>query len=168
MPKLFRLTKGGKLNDGIFEGATINTPSMLATEDCLDALSWVENIGGLKTTIARSKENYTAIENWVQRSEWAAFLVEDPKMRSRTSICLSVKDPWFKDVEDQKGFIKNVLKLLEEEDAAYDIAGYRDAPAGFRIWGGATVNAGDLELLMPWLDWAYQTAKESEIRKKAA
>lgn len=168
LPKLFRLTKGGKLNDGIFEGATINTPSMLATEDCLDALSWVENIGGLKTTIARSKENYTAIENWVQRSEWAAFLVEDPKMRSRTSICLSVKDPWFKDVEDQKGFIKNVLKLLEEEDAAYDIAGYRDAPAGFRIWGGATVNAGDLELLMPWLDWAYQTAKESEIRKKAA
>jgi len=168
MPKIFRMTKGGKLNASIFEGATINTPSMLAVEDCLDALNWVENIGGVKTTIARSEENFKVIENWVARTDWAEFLAEKPEMRSRTSVCLRVSDPWFSNLEDQEGFIKSMTKLLDAEGAAYDIAGYRDAPAGLRIWCGATVQGSDVEALMPWLDWAYATAKGEEERKSAA
>lgn len=173
MPKIFRMTKKDKsgktvLNTEIFEGATINTPSMLAVEDCLDALNWVDNIGGLATTIARSEENYKAIENWVNRSEWADFLAETPETRSRTSVCLKITDPWFGSLADQQGFIKAMTKLLETEAAGYDIAGYRDAPAGLRIWCGATVQGSDVEALMPWLDWAYACAKAEEERKKAA
>ncbi|MFP4314403.1 MAG: phosphoserine transaminase [Alphaproteobacteria bacterium] len=168
LPKIFRMTNGGKLNKAIFEGATINTPSMLAVEDCLDALRWVENIGGVKTTIARSEENFKVIENWVARTEWADFLAEAPETRSITSVCLKITDPWFETLADQGAFVKAVVKLLDHEDVAYDIAGYRDAPAGLRIWCGATVQASDVEALMPWLDWAYNAAKAEEQRKAAA
>lgn len=168
MPKIFRMTNKGKLNAAIFEGATINTPSMLAVEDCLDALNWVENIGGLQTTIARSQENFKVIENWVARTEWADFLADAPETRSTTSVCLKVTDDWFASLDDQEGFIKSMTKLLDNEAVAYDIAGYRDAPAGLRIWCGATVQASDVEALMPWLDWAYAVAKSEEERKAAA
>lgn len=168
LPKIFRMTKGGKLNEGIFEGATINTPSMLAVEDCLDALRWVENIGGVKTTIARSEENFKVIENWVARTDWADFLADKEETRSITSVCLKVVDPWFNDLDDQMAFIKSMTKLLDAENVAFDIAGYRDAPAGLRIWCGATVQASDVEALMPWLDWAYMAAKSEEERKAAA
>lgn len=168
MPKIFRMTSKGKLNAAIFEGATINTPSMLAVEDCLDALNWVENIGGLKTTIARSEENFKVIENWVARTDWADFLADTPETRSTTSVCLKVTDDWFSNLDDQEGFIKSMTKLLDNEGVAYDIAGYRDAPAGLRIWCGATVQASDVEALMPWLDWAYSVAKSEEERKAAA
>ena len=141
---------------------------MLAVEDCLDALNWVENIGGLKTTIARSEENFKVIENWVARTDWVDFLAEKPEMRSRTSVCLKITDPWFDALDDQQGFIKSMTKLLDSEGAAYDIAGYRDAPAGLRIWCGATVQGSDVEMLMPWLDWAYATAKSEQERKNAA
>lgn len=168
LPKIFRMTKGGKLNEAIFEGATINTPSMLAVEDCLDALRWVENIGGVKTTIARSEENFKVIENWVARTDWVDFLAHVGETRSTTSVCLKVVDPWFNGLDDQTAFIKSMTKLLDGENAAYDIAGYRDAPAGLRIWCGATVQASDVEALMPWLDWAYAAAKAEEERKAAA
>ncbi len=173
MPKIFRMTKKGKdgntvLNKDIFEGATINTPSMLAVEDCLDALNWVENIGGLPTTIARCEENYKVIENWVAKTDWADFLAANTETRSRTSVCLKIVDPWFGDLADQQAFVKSMTKLLDAEGAGYDIAGYRDAPAGLRIWCGATVQGSDVEALMPWLDWAYATAKSEEQRKIAA
>jgi len=170
LPKIFRLTKGGKLIEGIFKGETINTPSMLAVADCLDALNWVKNIGGLRTTIARSEENFKAIENWVAKSDWADFLASDPAIRSTTSVCLKVVDPWFEGLADdaKTPFIKAMCKLLDEEKAAFDIAGYRDAPAGLRIWCGATVSANDVEALCPWLDWAYARAKATEQAKADA
>jgi len=168
--KIFRRTKGGKLIEGIFKGETINTPSMLAVADCLDALNWVKNIGGLRTTIARSEENFKAIENWVAKSDWADFLASDPAIRSTTSVCLKVVDPWFEGLADdaKTPFIKAMCKLLDEEKAAFDIAGYRDAPAGLRIWCGATVSANDVEALCPWLDWAYARAKATEQAKADA
>lgn len=170
MPKIFRMTKKGKLNADIFAGATINTPSMLAVADCLDALGWVKNIGGLRTTIARSQENYKTIENWVAKTEWADFLAVDPETRSTTSVCLKITDEWFDGLaEDAKTpFIKSMTKLLDEEGVAYDIAGYRDAPAGLRIWCGATVAADDVEALLPWLTWAFEAAKAKEEAAKAA
>lgn len=169
LPKIFRMTKGAKVNTAIFEGATINTPSMLAVADCLDALNWVQNIGGLRTTIARSEENFKVIENWVAKTEWAEFLSDKPEVRSTTSVCLKITDAWFAGLDDdaQQAFIKSMTKLLDEEGAAYDIAGYRDAPAGLRIWCGATVQAGDVEALMPWVDWAF-TAAKSQAQAKAA
>ncbi len=169
LPKIFRMTAKGKLNKSLFEGATINTPSMLAVADCLDALNWVSNIGGLRTTMARSEENFKVIENWVRKSDWAEFLAEKPETRSITSVCLKITDPWFSGLsEDQKaGFVKALTKVLEEDGIAYDIAGYRDAPAGLRIWCGATVQAGDVEHLMPWLDWAFAVAKAQEMKKVA-
>lgn len=169
MPKIFRLTKKGELIKGIFSGETINTPSMLAVADCLDALNWVKNIGGLRTTIARSEENYKAIANWVAKTDWVAFLAEDPAIRSTTSVCLKVVDPWFEGLADdaKMPFIKAMTKLLDTEHAAYDIAGYRDAPAGLRIWCGATVSGDDIEALTPWLDWAFEVAK-SQAASKAA
>lgn len=168
LPKIFRMTKKGKLNAGIFEGATINTPSMLAVEDCLDALRWVENIGGIGTTISRSEQNLRVIEHFVTKTDWIEFLAEQPETRSTTSVCLKITDDWFAGLEDQTGFIKSMVKLLDSEGVAYDIAGYRDAPAGLRIWCGATVQADDVEVLMPWIDWAYQSAKSEEQRKEAA
>lgn len=169
LPKIFRMTKGGKFADGIFKGETINTPSMMAVEDCLDALKWVEDIGGLKATIRRTESNYRAVADWVGQSGWAAFLAENDAIRSRTSICLKVTDAWFneKGDEERQSFIKGMVKLLDKEGVAYDIASYRDAPAGLRIWGGATITHTDMELLMPWLDWAYQAAKADEQKKAA-
>lgn len=158
LPKIFRMTKGGKVNKAIFEGATINTPSMLAVEDCLDALNWVEKIGGLTTTIERSKANLAAISDWVESSKRFAFLAEDERYRSRSSICLKIVAPEFLVLseENQKATIKTIVSLLDSEGVAYDIASYRDAPAGLRIWGGATVETSDIKALLPWIDWAYE------------
>ncbi len=157
LPKIFRLTKGGKLNEGIFRGDTINTPSMLAVEDALDALSWIESIGGLEGAIARSRANLRAIETWVARTPWVDFLARRPEIRSSTSICLSVVDPRIAGLPEaeQRAFVKAVTARLEEEGVAHDIAGYREAPPGLRIWGGATVETSDIEALLPWLDWAF-------------
>lgn len=169
LPKIFRMTKKGKLIEGIFTGETINTPSMLAVEDCLDALNWVESIGGLQATIKRSADNLAAIETWAEKTPWIDFLAGDKNIRSSTSVCLKISDEWFARLgdEDQQGFIKAMTKLLDAEGAAYDIAGYRDAPAGLRIWCGATVEKSDVEALLPWIEWAYAAAK-AEQQKKAA
>ena len=152
LPKIFRMTKGGQLNEGIFNGATINTPSMIAVEDCLDALNWVESIGGLNATMTRSQNNYSAIATWVEKKPWAHFLATDDATRSTTSICLTLDG-----VED----VKQITKLLDTENVAKDINAYRDAPAGLRIWGGATVETSDIEAMLPWLEWAYETTKKN-------
>ncbi|MFT5538779.1 MAG: phosphoserine aminotransferase [Alphaproteobacteria bacterium] len=159
LPKIFRLTSGGKLIEGIFRGETINTPSMLCVEDALDGLKWAEEIGGLKALIARSEGNLAAIRDWVARTDWVDFLVADPTTRSCTSVCLKIVAPWFEKLsDDQKAQApKDMVKLLEKEGAAFDIDGYRDAPPGLRVWAGATIEASDLEALFPWLDWAAET-----------
>jgi phosphoserine aminotransferase len=161
MPKIFRMTKGGKLVDGIFEGETINTPSMLALEDYLDALSWAEGIGGLKALIQRSQENLGVLDRWVRQSDWAGFLAREQGTRSNTSVCLAITDPWFKGLgaDAQADAAKKIASLLEKEGVAYDVAGYRAAPPGLRIWCGATVDKADLEALTPWLDWAWGQVK---------
>ncbi|MEM8950500.1 MAG: phosphoserine transaminase, partial [Pseudomonadota bacterium] len=160
LPKIFRLTKGDALIDGIFRGETINTPSMLAVEDALDGLRWAEEIGGLDALIARSEANFAAIESWVERTDWADFLAEQPATRSTTSICLQIVDPLITALtrENQSTLIKDMAARLAEEGVAYDIAGYRDAPPGLRIWGGATVETADIEALLPWLDWSFNEA----------
>ncbi len=157
IPKLFRLTKGGALIRDLFEGATINTPSMLAVEDQLDALAWATQIGGLPALITRSQANLTVVRNWVNQSSWAAFLTPDINQQSSTSICLKIIDPIFAGLPDsaQRVFIKSMTTLLEQQNVAFDIAAYRDAPPGLRVWGGATVESSDLEKLTPWLDWAF-------------
>jgi phosphoserine aminotransferase len=162
LPKVFRLTKAGKLNEGIFKGETINTPSMLAVEDALDALAWAERIGGLDALIARSKANLAALEGWVQGTDWVDFLAGDPAQRSSTSICLKIVDPWFDGLDDdaQKAVPKKMAEMLEAEGVALDINGYRDAPPGLRIWGGSTVESADIEALTPWLDWAYAQVRQ--------
>ena len=159
LPKIFRLSKGGKLSNGIFKGETINTPSMLCVEDALDGLKWAESIGGLKTLIARSERNLTAIAAWVARSPWADFLVKDPAVRSCTSVCLVFADPLIKNLplDRQAALAKRLCDLLEGEGVAFDINAYRDAPPGLRIWAGATIEHGDLQALFPWLDWAYES-----------
>ncbi len=169
LPKVFRLTKKGALNAGIFKGATINTPSMIAVADCLDALNWVESIGGLSAVIARTHANFAALEAWVEKTPWAEFLADNPATRSTTSITIKIVDPWFTALseDDQTAFIGAFAKMLDSEGAAYDIKGYRDAPPGLRIWGGATVETSDLEALTPWLDWAFAEAK-AEAAQKAA
>jgi len=161
MPKIFRMTKGGKLIEGIFKGETINTPSMIAVEDALDGLKWAENVGGLQGMMARSNANLAAIEAWVEKSDWAAFLAEDKAIRSNTSVCLKVKDAAFTALgsDVQAAELKRLTKMLDEEGVAYDIGGYRDAPAGLRIWAGATVETSDMEALLPWLDWAFAEIK---------
>lgn len=161
LPKIFRLTKGGKLNEDIFKGSTINTPSMLCVEDHLDALDWSRDIGGLDALIARANANFGVIEAWVAESNWAAFLADDPALRSTTSVCLKIVDPWFAALgaDDQSVAAKAVSTLLDNEGVAFDIGAYRDAPPGLRIWGGATIERADLEALMPWLDWAFETVK---------
>jgi phosphoserine aminotransferase len=157
LPKIFRLTSGGKLTEGIFKGETINTPSMLCVEDALDGLRWAEGVGGLKALIARSEGNLAAIADFVAARDWIDFLAEDPATRSCTSICLKIVAPWFTalDAEKQAEAAKKLSSLLEKEGVAYDIAAYRDAPPGLRIWGGATVETADIAALLPWLDWAY-------------
>ena len=161
LPKIFRLTKGGKLIDGIFVGETINTPSMLCVEDALDGLRWAESVGGLKHLIARSEANLAAISAWVAASDWAAFLAETPDTRSNTSICLKVDAPWFAALgaDAQAAATKKLAALLEKEGVALDIGAYRDAPPGLRIWGGATVETSDITALLPWLDWAAAQVK---------
>ena len=163
LPKIFRLTKGGKLIEGIFEGATINTPSMLCVEDYIDALEWAESIGGLNGLIGKSEANLKVIADWVQASDWAAFLANDPATISNTSVCLKVVDPWLAslDADAQAAVPKKLASLLDSEGVAFDIGAYRDAPPGLRIWAGATVEADDLKLLTEWLDWAYGEVKAS-------
>ncbi|MHB0980692.1 MAG: phosphoserine transaminase [Thermoleophilia bacterium] len=161
MPKVFRMAKGGALDAAIFKGDTINTPSMLCVEDALDGLAWAESAGGVPGLVARSERNLAAVTAWVERADWVGFLAEDPALRSCTSICLKIVDPWFEalSAEDQASVAKKVASLLEAEGVAYDIASYRDAPPGLRLWGGATVETADLEAAFPWLDWAFQEVK---------
>jgi len=161
MPKIFRMTKGGKLNEAIFQGETINTPSMLCVEDYLDALEWAQSIGGLKALHARADANTKVIADWVARTSWIDFLTRDPALRSNTSVCLKVVDPAVSRLpaEAQAAFVKGIAAALEKEGVAYDIAAYRDAPPGLRIWCGSTVERTDVEALTLWLDWAYATAK---------
>jgi phosphoserine aminotransferase len=163
MPKIFRMTKSGKLNEGIFKGETINTPSMLCVEDALDGLRWAERVGGLKGLVARSEANLAAIAGWVAKTPWVEFLAEVPATRSCTSICLKLVAPWFTALapEQQAAAAKKLASLLEKEGVALDAGAYRDAPPGLRIWGGATVETSDIEALLPWLDWAFaQVAAE--------
>ena len=161
LPKIFRMTKGGKLIEGIFKGETINTPSMLAVEDYLDALEWAQSIGGQDGLVARADANFAAIDAFVTQSSWLGHLAEKPETRSNTSVCLSFTDPDIValDAEAQSAFAKSIVALLEAEGVAYDIGAYRDAPPGLRIWAGSTVETSDLEALMPWLDWAFATRK---------
>jgi phosphoserine aminotransferase len=162
LPKIFRMTKGGKLVEGIFEGETINTPSMLAVEDYLDALTWAESVGGLAGLIARSNANLRVLENWTKQCGWADFLAADARIRSNTSVCLKIIDPWFGALGDEAkaATAKKIASILEKEGVALDIAGYRAAPPGLRIWCGATVDEADLKALTPWLDWAWKQVKE--------
>src|SRR5215471_2274575 len=161
LPKIFRMTKSGKLNEGIFAGETINTPSMLCVEDYLDALQWAKSAGGLTATIARSDANAKTLSDWVAVTPWVDHLAENADERSNTSVCLKVVDPMITrlSVDDQAAFAKTLTGLLEQEGVAYDIAFYRDAPPGLRIWCGATVERRDIEALTPWLDWAFAEAK---------
>jgi len=166
LPKIFQLTKDGKLIDGIFVGETINTPSMLCVEDAIDGLQWAQSIGGLKALIVRSENNINSIENWVKNSDWAGFLCEDKATRSSTSICLTMTDSWYQGLsaEAQAKAAKDLANMLEKEGVAYDIGAYRDAPAGLRIWGGATVETADIEALLPWLDWARAQVKQTAAK----
>ena len=164
LPKIFRMTKGGKLIEGIFKGATINTPSMIAVEDALDGLNWAESIGGLPALIKRSQNNLQAIKDWAAKTDWVDLLAEDEATTSNTSICLKITDAWFNSQSDdaQAAAIKQLVKLLDSESVAYDIGAYRDAPVGLRIWGGATVETSDIEALTPWLDWAFASLKQEK------
>jgi phosphoserine aminotransferase len=161
MPKIFRMTKGGKLIEGIFQGETINTPSMVAVEDYLDALSWAQSVGGLKGLIARADANAGVLAAWVKQSGWAAFLAEEEAIRSNTSVCLKIVDPWFTALSDEAraDAAKKIASLLDKEGVALDIAAYRAAPPGLRIWCGATIDTADLKALTPWLDWAWAEVK---------
>jgi phosphoserine aminotransferase len=163
LPKIFRLTSGGKLTEGVFAGETINTPSMLCVEDALDGLRWAESVGGLKALIARSEANLKAIADWVEGNERIRFLAETVETRSCTSICLAIAAPWFValDAEGQAKAAKDVASLLEKEKVALDAGAYRDAPPGLRIWGGATVETSDIAALLPWIDYAIDTVAAS-------
>ncbi|HEY2356049.1 MAG TPA: phosphoserine transaminase [Phenylobacterium sp.] len=165
MPKLFRMTKAGKVTLDLFEGATINTPSMLAVEDAVDALKWAASIGGLAEMQRRADANLGVLESWVQKTGWVAFLAEDPAIRSNTSVCVKVIDPRITSLSEdaQADFAKKLAGLLEKEGVALDVGGYRDAPPGLRIWCGATVDTADLDALTPWLDWAF-AATASELQ----
>ena len=162
LPKIFRLTKGGKLIEGIFKGATFNTPSMLAVEDAIDGLKWAESLGGLPALIERSNANLETVKEWVAKSDWADFLAESDETISNTSICIKIVDAQHISLsaDEQNARAKQIASILESEGIAYDIGSYRDAPAGIRIWGGATIEKADMEDLLPWLDWAYAQVKE--------
>ncbi|SFI81455.1 phosphoserine aminotransferase apoenzyme [Phyllobacterium sp. CL33Tsu] len=168
LPKIFRLTSGGKLIEGIFSGETINTPSMLCVEDYLDALNWAKSVGSLDGLVARADRNFAAIDAFVERTPWLANLAKDPATRSNTSVCLTIVDSEITalDADAQASFAKNLVAALEKEAVAYDIGAYRDAPSGLRIWAGATVETADLEALMMWLDWAFE-AQKAELKKAA-
>jgi phosphoserine aminotransferase len=166
LPKIFRLTSKGKLNEGIFRGETINTPSMLCVEDYLDALEWAKRIGGLDALIARADANFAVIDRFVQKSSWLGHLAVKPETRSNTSVCLSIVDPDVAGKEAQAAVAKGIVAALDKEGVAFDIGAYRDAPPGLRIWCGATVETADLEALMPWLDWAF--AQEKAALRTAA
>jgi phosphoserine aminotransferase len=170
LPKIFRLTSAGKLIEGIFKGETINTPSMLCVEDAADGLRWAESVGGLDGLIARSEANLGAIARWAARTGWVDFLATAPETRSCTSICLKLVAPWFTALPEQAQAqaAKRMAALLEKEGIAYDIAAYRDAPPGLRIWGGATVETADVEALLPWLDWAHDVVQAEYASAKAA
>jgi phosphoserine aminotransferase len=155
LPKIFRMTKGGKLIEGIFKGETINTPSMLCVEDAIDSLKWAEGIGGLPKLIQRSKSSLSAVSSWVDKTPWVEFLAKDAATRSSTSICLAITDTGALAGDEAATAPKKIAALLEKENIAYDIAGYRDAPSGLRLWGGATVEPLDLQILMPWIEWAW-------------
>jgi len=165
MPKIFRLTKAGRLNEGIFRGETINTPSMLAVEDYLDALDWAAGLGGLPALMARADANAGILSAWVAKTPWIEFLATDPASRSNTSVCLKIADPEIgkRDAEDQTRFIKSLAACLETEGAAFDIANHRDAPPSLRIWCGATVEAKDIEALTRWLDWGFAVVKSQTL-----
>ncbi len=169
MPKIFRMTKGGKLIEGIFQGETINTPSMLCVEDYIDALLWAKQVGGLKGLMARADANAKVIFDFVEKNDWIANLARDPATRSNTSVCLTIadKDVLALDADAQGAFAKGLVSLLDKEGVAYDIGAYRDAPSGLRIWAGATIDTADLEALMPWLTWAFETQKAT-LAKAAA
>ena len=169
LPKIFRMTKGGKLIEGIFKGETINTPSMIAVEDQIDALKWAESLGGIKALIARSEANLAAVQAWLDKSDWATNLADDAKVRSCTSICIGIKAPFFGKLsaDDQAAAAKKIVTLLDKEGVAYDIGAYRDAPSGLRLWGGGTVETSDMEKLLPWLDWAFAQVK-AEFAAKVA
>jgi phosphoserine aminotransferase len=147
MPKIFRMTSGGKLTEGLFKGETINTPSMLCVSDYLDALAWVDSLGGVQATMARSEANLKVLSDFVAANDWISFLAKDPATRSNTSVCLTLT------VSEER--VKKMVKLLEAQGVAYDIGAYKDAPAGLRVWCGATVEATDLQALLPWLRWAH-------------
>jgi phosphoserine aminotransferase len=163
LPKIFRTTKGGKLNEAIFQGETINTPSMLCVEDYLDALEWAKSVGGLPALHARADANTKVINDWVARTPWIDFLAIHPAQRSNTSVCLKVVDPAVTrlNADAQAAFVKGIAAALDKEGVAYDIDAYRDAPPGLRIWCGSTAERADVEALTPWLDWAYAAAKEA-------
>lgn len=165
LPKIFRLTKGSALMEDIFEGATINTPSMLAVEDQLDALRWAERIGGLDALIERSQNNLATIRSWVSDSSWVDFLTENPEHQSSTAICLKVSHPQFLalDIEAQRQFIKSMTTELDAKQVGFDVGAYRDAPPGLRLWGGATVEASDLQTLTAWLDWSFHKVLENRL-----
>ena len=161
LPKIFRMTKGGKLNEGIFEGATINTPSMLCVEDYLDALKWAKSIGGLETLMKRADENFAVLDKFVAKTPWIEFLAKEPETRSNTSVCFKIVDPAVVklDADKQAAFAKSIVNRLEKAGVAHDIGAYRDAPSGLRIWAGATIEAHDLQALTEWLDWAFKAEK---------
>jgi phosphoserine aminotransferase len=169
LPKIFRMTSGGKFSEAIFKGDTINTPSLLCVEDAIDGLRWGESVGGLKGLMARSQANLAVLEKFVAERKWAGFLAADKAIRSNTSVCLTITAPWFTALpaDRQAAAAKKMADLLESEKAGYDVGGYRDAPPGLRIWCGATVEKSDLEALLPWLDWACAEI-EREFGAKAA
>src|SRR5271167_1170666 len=166
LPKIFRMTKGGKLNEAIFEGETINTPSMLCVEDYLDALNWAKSIGGLRALMARADANTKVLADWKAKTPWIDFLAKDPSIRSNTSVCMKVVDPAITSLtaDAQSDFTKRLVALIEKEGAGYDFAHYRDAPPGLRIWCGATVEAKDVALLTQWIDWAFAETKASLLK----
>ena len=169
LPKIFRMVSGGKLIEGIFTGETINTPSMLCVEDYIDALLWAKNLGGLKALIGRADANAKVIYDFIEKNDWIANLAVKPETRSNTSVCLKIVDPDVQalDAAAQADFAKGIVALLEKENVALDIGAYRDAPSGLRIWAGATIETADMEAVMPWLAWAYQTQKAA-LSKTAA
>jgi phosphoserine aminotransferase len=166
LPKIFRMTKGGKINEGIFQGETINTPSMLCLEDYLDALEWAKSVGGLSALQARADANTKVVTDWVARTPWIDFLAREPSQRSNTSVCLKVVDPAVTKLpaEAQAAFVKSLAAALDKEGVAYDIDAYRDAPSGLRIWCGSTIERSDVEALVLWLDWAYAKAKDASAK----